>query len=115
MRYETNLVTGEVTELPDEPQFAEAESQSQIIARYEAALDEHLDAVARASSYDNRFTFALRAGFAGPYHAEGTAFAQWMDACNQHAFDFLGEVLSGDERIPDSVEAFIAMLPKFEK
>lgn len=90
------------------------ETQAQTIARYEAALDAHLDAAARAHRYDNRFTFALRAGFAGPYQAEGAAFAQWMDTCNQQAFQLLGLVLAGEVSMPASVEAFIATLPKFE-
>lgn len=113
MRYEINLITGAVTGHPDAGQSS-IETQAQTIARYEAALDAHLDAVARQHRYDNRFTFALRAGFAGPYQAEGAAFALWMDTCNYQAFQLLESVLAGESSIPSSAEEFIAMLPVFE-
>lgn len=113
MRYETNLITGNVTEHPDSL-VSTTMTMEQIAAQYEAALDAHLDAVARQHRYDNRFTFALRAGFPGPYQADGAAFALWMDTCNYHAFRLLESVLAGESGIPSSAEEFIAMLPVFE-
>lgn len=85
---------------------------SRNIARYEAALDAHLDAVARQYRYDNRFTFALRAAYPGPWQAEGSAFAQWMDACNAQSFALLQQVLAGEAELP-SLADFIAALPEF--
>lgn len=82
------------------------------IAQYESALDTHLDSVAKLHRYDSRLTFALRAGFPGPYQAEGTAFAQWMDTCNVQAFALLSEVQAGNAAMP-TIEAFIASLPEF--
>lgn len=82
------------------------------IAQYESALDEHLDSVARLHRYDTRFTFALRAGFPGPYHDEAVAFATWMDACNVQAFTLLSEVQAGTATMP-TIEVFIASLPGF--
>lgn len=84
------------------------------VAVFESALDAHLDSVAVAHRYRDRVTFALRAGYAGPYQAEGVAFAQWMDACNQQAYTLLESVLSGTQYPPESIEAFLALLPAFE-
>ena len=86
-----------------------------LVRKFEAALDAHLDATAREHRYNDRFTFALRAGYAGPFHDEGVAFAQWMDACNAQAYQLLLDVEAGHVAAPASVEAFIAMLPAFVK
>lgn len=87
-------------------------TQEQVIAKYESALDAHLDAVAVAYRYKDRFTFALRAGYPGPYHDEGAAFAAWMDTCNVQAFALLQSVQSGAAALP-TIEDFIAALPEF--
>ena len=86
-----------------------------LVRKFEAALDAHLDATAREHRYNDRFTFALRAGYAGPFHDEGVAFAQWMDACNAQAYQLLLDVEAGTATMPASVEAFIATLPVFVK
>ncbi|MFZ4537880.1 hypothetical protein [Propionivibrio sp.] len=86
-------------------------TQAEVIAKYESALDAHLDSVARLHRYDNRFTFALRAGFDGPYRAEAVLFAQWMDACNVAAYALIAEVKAG-AAMP-TIEEFIAGLPAF--
>ena len=82
-----------------------------IAAQYEQALTNHLDATAQARRYDNRVTCALRAGYAGPFQAEGQAFAQWMDACNAQAYSLLAQVQAGTAPAPESVGAFLAALP----
>ena len=87
-------------------------TQEQLVAQYESALDSYLDAVASAHRYNDRFTFALRAGYSGPYQSEGAAFALWMDTCNVQAFALLGDVLSGEAELP-TVDDFIAALPEF--
>lgn len=84
----------------------------QLIKQYESALDAHLDGVARQHRYDDRKSFALRAGYVGPYQSEGIAFAQWMDNCNVQAYALLGEVLDGTTSMP-TIQAFIATLPVF--
>lgn len=95
-----------VAELP-------AETVEQTIARYEAALDSHLDAVAKADRWNNRFTFALRASYPNPWRAKATAFGVWMDDCNARAYTLLQAVQAGEEGVP-SVADFIAGLPPFE-
>lgn len=85
-------------------------TDAQLIALYEGDLDLHLDTVARAHRYNDRFTFALRAGYPGPYQAEGIAFAQWMDDCNAQAYALLAAVEAGTAPLPSRTD-FIAGLP----
>ena len=96
--------------LQDQP----AMNQEQVIKQYESTLDAHLDSVARQHRYDSRFTFALRAGYVGPYQAEAIAFAQWMDDSNVQAFARMSRVLQGAEAMP-TIESLIADLPIFVK
>lgn len=84
-----------------------------IVLPYEQALDNMLDSVANAHRYNDRFTFAIRAAYPGPWQVEGMAFAQWMDTCNAQAYQMLLDVQDG--KIPQpTVEEFLDSLPKFE-
>lgn len=77
-------------------------------------MTELFDATARQKNYDNRITCALRAGYPGPFHDEGVAFATWMDTCNALAYTMLAEVQSGVREMPTTVEAALSLLPAFE-
>jgi hypothetical protein len=79
--------------------------------KFDAALTTHLDSTAQARRYDNRITCAVRAGYPGPFQAEGQAFASWMDACNWQAYQVLAGVQSGSLTLP-TVDEFIADLPE---
>lgn len=79
-------------------------------AEYTAALEAHYDAVAQQKRYDSRYTCALRAGYAGPFQAEGTAFAVWMDNCNAMAYQILADVLNGVRAAP-TIDQLISELP----
>jgi hypothetical protein len=92
----------------------QAEAQSAVVYMFTAALEAHYDAKASERRYDTRYTCALRAGYAGPFQAEGTAFAQWMDACNAHAYTVLAQVQAGQRAMPATPQALIAELPKLE-
>lgn len=81
------------------------------IEAFDAALVAHLDATARERRYDNRVTCALRAGYPGPFQAEGIAFAGWMDQCNALAYQLLAEVVAGTRPMPDSPQALIDLMP----
>lgn len=76
-------------------------------------LNVHLDSVAGQRRYDNRFTCSLRAGFAGPFQAEGVAFAAWMDQCNMVGYTIMQEVKAGTRPVP-SEEELIAAMPVIE-
>ena len=60
---------------------------------------------------DNRITCALRAGYPGPFQAEGQAFALWMDACNLAAYTLLAEVQAGTRPLPETAQVLIVALP----
>jgi len=77
------------------------------IADFDMALTMHLDSVARQRRYDNRITCAVRAGYAGPFQAEGQAFAAWMDAQNAKAYTLLAEVQAGTRPLPETTQALI--------
>ena len=81
------------------------------LAAFEKALTDHLDKTAQARRYDNRITCAVRAGFAGPFQAEGTAFALWMDECNALAYQWLTEVEAGTRPPFATTDEMIAALP----
>jgi hypothetical protein len=89
---------------------AEAE-QARKIATFDRALTGHLDATARLKRYDDRISCMVRAGFTGPFQAEGQAFAAWCDACNVTAYTLLAEVQAGTRPLPETTQALIDMLP----
>lgn len=84
-----------------------------IVDKYQRAHDEHLQAAAQTRRYDSIHTAALRAGYPGPFQAEGIAFAQWMDDCNATGYQIMAEVESG-ARGPLSVAEYIDLLPILE-
>jgi hypothetical protein len=84
-----------------------------MLRKFEQALDEHLNSVAQEHRYNDRFTFAIRAGYPGPFQAEGLAFATWMDTCNSQAYQLLTDVQAGTTPMPATPADFIATLPAF--
>ena len=84
-----------------------------IVDKYQRAHDEHLQAAAKARRYDSIHTAALRAGYAGPFQAQGVAYAQWMDDCNAAGYQIMAEVESG-ARGALSVAEYIDLLPILE-
>lgn len=80
-------------------------------ADYIAALEAHYDATAQQQRYDNRLTCALRAGYTGPYQAQGAAFGTWMDACNSHAYSVMADVVAGARPQPTIAELIAEMPP----
>lgn len=102
-----SMVPGGVAILP---YVAPPTTEAEIIAVYDAALGVHFDSVAAQRNYNSRNTAALRAGYPGPFQAEGLAFAQWMDNCNMQALQTLADVRA-QTRIAPTIEEFIAELP----
>lgn len=85
--------------------------QAAIVPVFDTALTSHFDATAQQRKYDNRITCMVRAGFAGPFQAEGQAFATWCDTCNIAAYTMLAAVQAGTAPMPESPQAFIDTLP----
>lgn len=101
-----------VDDLPAEQvAINQANAYTAKLAAFDAALTAHLDATAQSRRYDNRITCAVRAGYTGPFQAEGQAFAAWMDTCNAQAYQLLAEVQAGTRPLPDTTQALIDVLP----
>lgn len=104
--HEALIAEVEATYVPPTPPSIDEQ-----IAVFDAALVAYLDATARERRYDNRVTCAIRAGYPGPFQAEGIAFASWMDQCNALAYQLLAEVVAGTRPLPESPQALIDLLP----
>lgn len=89
---------------------ASALPTEQIIANLDRVLINHMHARAAERRYDNIHTAALRAGYPGPFHDEGVAYATWMDACNATAYQIMADVQAGLRAIPSAAE-LIAEMP----
>ncbi len=74
------------------------------------AMDRLFNQTARSKHYDDRISCAMRAGYPGPYQAEGLAFATWMDAQNAKAYGLLYKVQTGQMAMPTTIEAALALL-----
>ena len=74
------------------------------------AMEALFDSVAQSKNYDNRFTCTLRAGYPGPFQAEGIAFATWMDNQNAIAYTLLEEVQNGTREMPLTIEEALSLL-----
>lgn len=80
------------------------------VDEYSEALTKMLDAEAQTHRYDDRISCSVRAGYAGPFQAEGIAFAQWMDGCNAQAYTYMAKVQAGQAPQPTMAQ-FLAMFP----
>lgn len=87
---------------------AEARARAQLALT--GALEKHYDATAQAKHYDNRLTCALRAGYPGPFQAEGLAFGTWMDTCNALGYQVIADIEAGLRSIPTE-EELVAEMP----
>jgi hypothetical protein len=87
------------------------ESLATLPPELDAALVEHFDAAAAQRLYDSRITCVMRAGYAGPYQAEATAFATWMDDCTASAYQQLDDYKGHDKPARKAVQDIIATLP----
>lgn len=93
---------------PVEPVIA-TPTEQEIQAGLTRALNAHLDAVAGQRRYDSRLTCALRAGFPGPFQAEGLVFAAFMDQCNMVGYNMLRQARAGEIQVPTEAELIAAM------
>jgi hypothetical protein len=80
------------------------------VSDYISAMEKHYDSVARVKKYDNRYTCALRAGYAGPFQIEGQTFSIWMDSCNAYGYQVMEDVQSGHRAMPTMAD-LLAELP----
>ena len=76
---------------------------------YKNALQLMYNAKAAERRYDNYATCAMRAGYPGPWQAEGQSFGTWMDSCNAFGYGVLNQVMQAQIAQP-SVAEFVAMV-----
>lgn len=88
----------------------QAASTQAKVAEIVAAMESLFDATAQSRQYDNRITCALRAGYAGPFQAEGLAFATWMDRQNAIAYQMLAQVQAGTMAMPSTPDDALSLL-----
>ena len=79
----------------------------------ESAVQQHLDAKAVSRGYDNIQSAMIRAGYPGPYHTEGTKFAQWADACWVAVYAVFADIKASKREVP-TVEELYEILPSFD-
>lgn len=78
---------------------------------YRLAIQGHIEATARARSYDSGITCASYTTSTIPaWAAEATAFSAWRDAVWVYVHDELGKVQNGEREQP-SIEQIVAELP----
>ena len=99
--------------LTEQAAATDADSPELGIEALKNAVQAHLDATAQADDWDSIYTAALRASFAGPYQANGIAYATWMDACWLRCHEVEAEVLAGKRAVP-SADELIGLLPVFK-
>lgn len=93
--------------------FRQAAQATPTVEAYTAALEAMYDAKAHERRYDNRYTCAVRAGYAGPFQAEAQAFALWMDTCNAQAYQTMEQVQGGKLAAP-TIEGLLGMMPELK-
>jgi len=102
--------------MPDELPSADPQPPVPLEQRIEdlyVAVNAHMNGEAGKRRYDSIHTAALRAGYPGPFHDEGMAFAVWMDAVNAKCYLVLAQFLAGEIQEPTR-EELLAMLPALE-
>lgn len=76
----------------------------------ESAVEAMLNAGANKRGYDNIINAALRAGYAGPFHDEGVAYATWMDECWAKCYAVMADVKAMKRAEPTPAE-LVAEMP----
>lgn len=79
---------------------------------YLAAVDAMLSEGAARKRYDSIHSAALRAGYAGPFHDEGVAYATWMDSVYSSCYTIMAQVKAGTQAPPATTGALLDLLPR---
>lgn len=91
-----------------------AQERTSLMARFETAIQGHIDTIAQSRRYRDGFALAGYVASTVPqYAAEATAFVAWRDAVWLYAYGELDKALNGQREIP-SVEDFMEELPLIE-
>lgn len=91
-----------------------AAAQAAMLARFEVAVQGHIDETAHARGYRDSFALAGYTHSTVPrWAAEAIAFVAWRDAVWLHAYGELDKVTAGT-REPPEIKNFIGELPAIE-
>ena len=84
----------------------------QIKKRLRRAVDDHVEQTARERDYSSAVSLASYTASTKPdWAAEAQAFVEWRDAVWEYVYQRLAAVESGEDELPESIEAFIQDLP----
>jgi hypothetical protein len=99
-----------LTPLP--PSSTAQPTEAQIVAAYEKALDDHIDATARAYGYISIITAISYAEEPAvpKFQAEGQALRAWRSLCYAYGHEVMAAVKAGERTMP-TVEGLIEELP----
>lgn len=99
-----NVATGEIT-------FIDVEAPAPTLTDYTLALQEHIDATARARGYDGGLAFASYVDSMQPgWAVEARTFVGWRDAVWVAAYAVMTAVQAGQRTAP-SIEELIGEMP----
>ena len=92
-----------------------AAAKAELQSTFEAQVQSHLDAAAKAGGYDNIMTAVSYADepSVAKFQADGKAFRAWRSQVWAYAYQALADVNAGTRETP-TLEAFIAELPPLE-
>lgn len=99
---------------PEPPEFAQGETEEQLIDRLTRAVQGYMDSVAQQRNYDSILSLCTYATSSIPrFQVEGQAGVLWRDACWQLGYDLIARVRAGEASIPTEAE-LLAMLPPMQ-
>lgn len=99
-----------VVKLAADPDVEASAELERTTARYEQAVQAHMDAVARQHGYDNILSACSYAGVDNPYRADSEAFIGWRGTAWAYCYQALNEMLVGVRPQP-TVAELLAELP----
>jgi hypothetical protein len=81
----------------------------QLLKAIEQAIEKHMDEVAQADGWDNRWSCMARAGYVNPWQAKAIKYAQWVDECWGDSFQAQADIEAGLRAIPTPEEAVLEL------
>lgn len=94
------------------PAIDPAQIKADLIERYSAAVQSHVDKTAAGRGYGSGVLLASYATSTVPaWKADAKTFVPWRDAVWLHVYSEMAKIEAGEQPLPSSIEEFIADLP----
>jgi hypothetical protein len=84
-------------------------TSEQLLKAIEQAIEKHMDEVAQADGWDNRWSCMARAGYVKPWQAKAIKYAQWVDECWIDSFQAQADIEAGLRAIPTPEQAVLEL------